>query len=166
MENQEVIVLKRLSDLDKSTADEFQPDIRNWNVLGQKGFKLGFVSDLWIDVDDFSIRYVEVNTEFNQRILIPIGMIALNTKENFVVAIDIKKDDLPNLPPFESDRITRDFEARVRKSYFPSYSASANQTDFYNHSIFDERSLFGTRSTRKRMKKGYLENMNQGGLKG
>jgi hypothetical protein len=162
MDNQDIIVLKRLSELEKTSAHEFRPDIRNWNVLGEKSNKLGVISDLWIDVDDFSIRYVEVITEFDQRILIPIGMIALNKKDGFVMAVDIRKDELHKLPVLEGDNITWDFENRVRKSFFPSYSTSVDRTDFYNHSIFDERSLFGTRASRKKMRTGYLESINQG----
>jgi sporulation protein YlmC with PRC-barrel domain len=161
MENQEILILKRLSSLDKSQREEFQPDIRGWNVLGQKGYKLGIVSDLWIDMDEMAIRYTEVDTEFNQRVLIPIGLIALNTKEQFVVAVDLKKDELPNLPPFEGDKVTRDYETKLRTSYLPKGTTSVNAADFYNHSIFDERSLFGVRSTRKKMKTGYIENINQ-----
>ncbi len=160
MENRETVLLKRLSTLDQETQKEFVPDIRKWNVLGEKGYKIGFISDLWIDVAEMLVRYVEVNTEYNQLILIPIGMIAMNKKEEFVVTVDLRKSDLSKIPTHEGEVLSRDFEAQVRKSYFPNFSISGNESDFYNHNIFDERSLFG-RSTREKAKKGYLESMNQ-----
>lgn len=163
MEKTDNVVLKRLSSLSSVEISEFEPDIRSWNVLGEKGFRLGFVSDLWIDPDDLGIRYLEVDTEDedHKKILLPVGMIALNKKEKFVVAVDIRKTDLPKIPGFTGDSVSRDYEVNLRKTYLPGNVSSTEwQRDFYNHNHFNEHNLFKERATRrKKYKRGFFENI-------
>lgn len=163
MENKEISVLRRLSSMPDDMADVFDPDIRDWTVLGEKGFRLGRVTDLWVDERDLNIRYLEVDLEDDarKRILLPVGMIALNRKENFVVAVDVRKSELPNIPAFTGDSVSRDYEVELRKTYLPgNVSVNDWQKDFYNHNHFNEHSLFKERLTRrKKMKTGFFGNL-------
>jgi len=157
MENKEISILRRLNALSRDEASVFDPDIRNWTVLGDKGFRLGRVADLWIDERELNIRYLEVDLEDDpgKKILLPVGMIALNRKENFVVAVDVRKSELHMIPAF-TGAVTRDYEVELRKTYLPgNVSVTDWQKDFYNHNHFNEHGLFKERQTlRDKMKNG------------
>ena len=153
--------LQKLSRRPEST--HYQPDIRNWNVLGSKGHKLGVVKDLWVDNQKMKIRYLDILLESDEHFLLPVGLASINRKDKYLIAIDITKADLPKYPVFDGERITRQLEQDYRKSYKPSHVALPEEmeSDFYNHNHFNEHNLFGIRNTRRSR---YIKKGNTGSL--
>ena len=158
MENNETnktTYLQELSGSDFEIADH-QPDINGWEIIDSMGNEVGQVKDLIFDSSARKVRYIvaELDFETDERhdsdpgvVLIPIGVVALDSDNDEVVIKDFAANQLLSLPAYESGKtISPVEELAVRHAFLGNASLpNANSVvyedhpeDFYTHGHFDD----------------------------
>ena len=128
-------VLRRLAplnDLPSYKVADGNPDVRGLDVETADGEKIGEVHDLIVDVAAMKVRYLDVDvdnalldTEEDRHILVPVGCATLNADADVIDLTTVSSADLPSIPGYSHEPITRDFESAVRDCYT---AAAARQT--------------------------------------
>ena len=76
----------------------------------------------YLDVD---VDNVLLDTEEDRHILVPVGCATLNADADVIDLTTVSSADLPSIPGYSHEPITRDFESAVRDCYT---AAAARQT--------------------------------------
>jgi photosynthetic reaction center H subunit len=151
--------LAELRQLDKYVIADGDPDVRSWEVktaasLGDR--TVGHVEDLIVDRHTLRLRYLLVRldkdavaTTRDRRILVPVGVARLDEREDAIRLDGFTSAQLVAIPEFRPGKLTRHYEAIVRRRFAaPEPNGGPRKrrlTDFYEHSEFDDRSLWGAR---------------------
>lgn len=149
-----------LSELDDYRVASGNPDVRGWTLVDTDRQKLGTINGLIVDVDKEKVRYLDVQpmadtfTEGTRhRLLIPIGIARIDDKNKCVVANELDKDRLQNLPPHQGGAIRRAYEYEiVEKFNSPAVSGKENtdtDDDFYDHRLYNEENFYKRDEERK-----------------
>src|SRR5215203_3827336 len=112
---------KRLQELDHSDFEivKGEPDIRGWDVKNGAGQKIGEVEELIVDAQRKKVRYMVVDLDDNEldledrKVIIPIGLAELHTKDDDVILPNIQAEQLRALPGYEEDNLDPTIEAKV-----------------------------------------------------
>jgi photosynthetic reaction center H subunit len=161
--------LAELRQLHDYIIAEDDPDIRGWEVRTAAGLgdrTVGSVEDLIVDRDTLRVRYVlvcldkdAVATTRDRRILVPVGIARLDDHENQLRLDGYTAGQLVGVPEFRPGKLTRRYEAIVRRRFSPAEPTAGPQArreaDFYEHREFDDRALWGVRR-RDRERRPYL----------
>jgi uncharacterized protein (TIGR02271 family) len=141
-----------LSQLDDYEIAEGYPDIRGWEVKEGSGKKVGDVHELLIDTTELRVRYldVELDREFagargDRHILIPVGSVTLDDRNDDVVLQGIGASQLSGLQPYTHSGVTRDYETTLLSGLGIGGAAGAGEAGFYGAQHFDESRLFSGR---------------------
>lgn len=117
--------LYKIKDFDPNYRDHFNgDDVKDLDLYSGQD-KIGSVDDVLVD-DDGRFRYLVVNTGawiFGKKVMLPIGMAQISYSDRRVYANGLTRDQVENLPEFNSDMIERydyDYEERVRGVYRPT----------------------------------------------
>jgi len=144
--------LEELSGSDFEMADE-QPDIVGWEVFDAAGDYIGDVDDLIFDRESLKVRYVLVDFEEDlgtehpksRHVLLPIGLVTLDEKEEEVILTEAIASDVFFLPTYKKGNISPAQEVQIRnvlthsstdESHVAAYDQQTN--DFYEHPHFDD----------------------------
>lgn len=95
------------------------PDLRGMPVFGADRVQAGVVKDLWVDLAEPQIRYVEVALSGSGRsALVPIGFVGINRLRRAVHVRAILASQFAGVPPLANpDQITLLEEERVSAYY-------------------------------------------------
>jgi photosynthetic reaction center H subunit len=143
-----------------------RPDPRGWTVRSADGRDLGKVEDLLVDTSTNQVRYLELRVDDDIRkaggrdwALVPIGAARLDDERDDVI-VNLTSTDLNDVPVYERQRLTRDYERslhgyleerpHLRASDARDASLRADRTadrsaDFYGGPLFDDREFYGAR---------------------
>lgn len=90
------------------------PDPRGRPVLGADGVQAGVVQDLWIDRSEPQIRYIEVATAEGRAVLVPIGLVRLDSWRRCVHVHAVLAGQFETAPTLAApDRVTLREEDRI-----------------------------------------------------
>jgi hypothetical protein len=110
-------------DLDDFKLPKDEPDPRGWDVRGTDGSKVGKVEDMLFDTGERRIRYIEVALDKDfakdtarDYALVPIGQARLDDDNDHVV-VDLSSTDLPSVPRYDRQHLSRDYETSLRSWY-------------------------------------------------
>ena len=151
---------RRLQELGESDFEivDGQPDIRGWDVKNESDQTIGEVEELILDAQLRKVRYLLVDMEDNdldlddRQVLVPIGFAELDQEEEEVLLRGITKDQLGQLPEYDSDHLTPEVERTIAtvlgrasaSENIPTMNAGAGD-EFYNHEHFRENNLYRRR---------------------
>ncbi|MGE5400590.1 MAG: PRC-barrel domain-containing protein [Ignavibacteriales bacterium] len=149
-------LLYRLSELDYFEVSDKDPDVRGWDVYGGDGEKFGTVDELIVDPAALKVRYLDVIVNYknggdlnDRHLLIPIGLAAVDAKDDKVIVKTIGMNNIKQYPVYDGGMVTRIFENRIRKIMEPDIIYTSDDTgDFYSHQHFDEDMFYGDRRRR------------------
>lgn len=153
---------RRLQELDHSDFEivDGEPDIRGWDVKNATGQKIGEVEDLIVDAAQKKVRYMVVDLGHNdlnlddRKILLPIGLAELDTKEDDVLIPRIQTEQLRSLPVYDKDHLDAEVEGRIcstlgRTGEKMQIASNAEPNpEFYRHDYFNDDNLYKNRSGR------------------
>ncbi|MEZ4699168.1 MAG: PRC-barrel domain-containing protein [Rhodothermales bacterium] len=136
--------LYRLKVLDGFEVANPDLDIRGWEVFGVDGAHIGMIEDLIVDPDRLEVRYVFVRmtedaSDDAAYVIIPIGMISADKREDKVHLVGVETAYVRGLPHFLGDHIERSFERSTREtlSRKPDATSAPDDDSFYQHPHFD-----------------------------
>lgn len=131
-----------LDDLEDFEVAEGEPDVRGWEVLSADGDRIGEVDQLLVDTNAMKVRYLDVDlendiigTDEDRHALIPIGFARLDEDNDQVIVDNLRTSDVPSLPPYGHEPITREHETEVRRVFEPGFRAGGGE-EFYEHEHF------------------------------
>ena len=155
---------RRLQELDRSDFSivDGEPDIRGWDVRNSQGRKIGEVEELIVDAQRKKVRYMVIDLDDNEfdledrKVIIPIGLAELHTKDDDVILPNIQVEQLRALPEYDEDRLDQTVESKVcsilgRSSQNISSEKNAitsskpDDDNFYNHDYFNDDNLYRNR---------------------
>jgi uncharacterized protein (TIGR02271 family) len=134
MQNDRSTTIAALKDLPDFELAEGNPDVRGWEVNASDGQKVGEVADLIIDQAAERVKYLDVEvdkkvaTSKGQHVLIPIGAAQLDEHDDRVILTGIGSSQLGNLPAYQNQAVTKEFETRVQQA-FTTGRAPAQRSD-------------------------------------
>jgi sporulation protein YlmC with PRC-barrel domain len=112
--------LVRLSDSGSFKVAQGDFDVRGWPVIGSDGEKIGKVHDLVFDKVKEKVRYLEIDIDttfpavIDKNILVPIGLATIHGENRVVAVKEISQTGLKDYPPYNGEKITRDYEYGIR----------------------------------------------------
>ncbi|WP_266205921.1 PRC-barrel domain-containing protein [Pontibacter kalidii] len=140
--NERLVPLSAMKDY-KVAKDN--PDVLGWRVVGADGESLGMVRDLIFDPAAMKVRYLAVladrrffNTGDDQRLLVPIGVAALDKKGKKVFVSAIDSNTVSNYPVYQGGPISEDYEYAVRDTLQRNQRATMPGTTAEHREEFDE----------------------------
>ena len=155
---------RRLQELDRSDFSivEGEPDIRGWDVKNSQGRKIGEVEELIVDAQRKKVRYMVVDLDDNEfdlddrKVIIPIGLAELHTKDDDVILPTIQAEQLKALPEYDEDRLDQTVESKVCSVLGRSNqnivtqknditSSKQDDDNFYMHDHFNDDNLYKNR---------------------
>jgi len=123
-------------------------DPRGWDVLLADGTKVGKVTELIVDVNALTTRYLEVkldrkaiNFDHDRNVLVPVGAARLDSDKDFVVLDSMEVRQLNALPPYDRHTLTREYENAVVAGFGGTDNTTEfnpNEDNFYRNRTFDD----------------------------
>ena len=123
-----------------------EPDITDWEVMNEQGEKIGDVDDVLFDNESRKVRYIIVDMEINTlmienpyQVLIPIGLAKIDEVESQVIITNVSVKQLNELPKYESDRVTPEYEISIRNILEENIVIDSVEAweNFYDHEHFN-----------------------------
>jgi hypothetical protein len=127
-----------------------EPDIIEWKVYNEADAFIGTVKDLLFDNQSNAVRYLVIDLSGNgmpldqKRVMIPIGIAHLHTKQDQVVLPNLHFDQLAALPNYEEGAIGPETETAIRRVIGSPAALRIEETiiefdqqQFYNHQHFN-----------------------------
>src|SRR5688500_5318894 len=155
---------RRLQELDRSDFSivDGEPDIRGWDVRNSQGRKIGEVEELIVDAQRKKVRYMVIDLDDNEldlddrKVIIPIGLAELHTKDDDVILPNIQAEQLRALPEYDEDRLDQTVESKVcsilgrsneniTNKKNDSTSSRQDEDTFYKHDYFNDDNLYKNR---------------------
>lgn len=162
-ENKTLFYLHELSDY--KVADDY-PDVRDWEVKDSDNRTVGKVDGLLVNKIAERVVYLDVevdediieagheiyaakasegmhefqNEDGEDHLIIPIGMVELDTENKFVLAREINYETFAKTSRFKKgNNLNRDYEIMVFDNYLPAVTDESrhDEDDFYNRREFE-----------------------------
>ncbi|WP_192823798.1 PRC-barrel domain-containing protein [Rufibacter sp. LB8] len=165
--------LTPLHDLKDFKVADRNLDVRNWEVIGADGQRLGKVDDLIVDRELMKVRYLDIDVDKDRflpdtdarHLLVPIGAAHLDDDNNQVFLANIDQNALTRFPFYRGGAVDSDLEYRVmhaftkpNDAYMAPAATAAPTADFYQNDHFNEERFY-----QKNQNSGM---MNAGGVSG
>ena len=148
----ETPVLRRLRDLTDFEVADGNPDVRGWAIRGRDGQALGTVFELIVDPKALKVRYLDVEldgrfqiNEYENHILLPIGMASLDTEGDNVFVPALDAESVLNYPSYTEIQITRDYERAMLRAL--GVESVAAEGEFYERDSYDAGSFYRRRQS-------------------
>jgi uncharacterized protein (TIGR02271 family) len=126
-----------LSQDSKATLPQGLTDVRGWEVRTADDEKVGKISDIILAGRQPRYFDVDVGGLLNPKhVLLPVGLVQVDTEEEAVLMPEMSKDELKALPDYLGDAslITSDYEARIRAACPTSVSGE----DLFSQRRFEQ----------------------------
>ncbi len=158
--SEKVIANANLKELHSSGFEmkDGEPDIRGWKVRNDQNMVIGKVDELLFDTQSLRVRYLILNLDgkplnlISRDVIIPIGLVSLDIKEDVVLLHEVTAGHLATLPEYKKGKLTIDTERKVRSVFAPSEGVDYVDPDyydpkeFYNNRYFDDRRMYDDRN--------------------
>ncbi len=154
MEQHAYRYLQTLVDSDFQIVDG-EPNIIGWDVKNETATFVGKIKDLLFDPQSRAVRYLIIDLNDNgmglddKKVIIPIGIAHLHTKDDEVVLPNIHIDQYRALPHYEVEKIGPDMEVRTRQIIgspaalrIEEETAQFDQDQFYSHQHFNKQDFY------------------------
>jgi hypothetical protein len=107
--SEKIIINGNLKELHSSGFEvkDGEPDIRGWKVKNDKDQSIGKVDELLFDTQSLRVRYLVLDLDgkplnlVSRKVIIPIGLVALDTKEDLVFLPEVTVAHLATLPEYK-----------------------------------------------------------------
>lgn len=132
------------------TLTSGEANIKGWPVKTGEN-RIGKVADLLFDPEADTVRYVIVlldegiTSVEDKKILVPIGLIDLDTNEKAVLAPDFHQEQLEAMPRYIMDEVTPEMENQIREVIgspaalvMEDEAVEIDRQNFYRHHHFDK----------------------------
>jgi photosynthetic reaction center H subunit len=115
-----IVPMRVVSDVKIADGDS---DPRGMSVVGTDGAEAGTVSDVWVDVPESMVRYLEVTVKANgSKVLLPITMAVIHGSKRVVEVDAITSSQFASVPKIANpDQVTLLEEERVVAYYGGGY---------------------------------------------
>lgn len=150
---------------DYKVADNY-PDVRGWEMKDANNQTIGKVDGLLVNKEEELVVYldVEVNEEIIEKghktfaakasegvheflnedgdthLIVPIGLVDLNTENNTAKATEINYDTFARTPRYKKGSDMKPgYEMIVFKTYLPATTATETDATFYQHNAFGNK---------------------------
>ena len=154
--SEKVIAYANLKELHSSGFEmkDGEPDIRGWKVKNDHNQLIGKVDELLFDTHSLRVRYLILDLEgkplnlVSRSVIIPIGLVALDTREDIVLLREVTVGHLATLPEYKKGNVTINTEREVRDVFAPSEGIEISDPDyydpeeFYNNRYFDDHRMY------------------------
>ena len=118
LDGQPLIVPMRLAT--DTSVDAEDADPRGMAVIGADGRRAGTVSDIWVDLAEPQIRYLEVAVEGAAHVLLPMGFARIVRRKRIVKVKAVLARHFATVPALKNpDRVTKLEEDKIT-AYFAS----------------------------------------------
>lgn len=148
MANKDEPSIAPLGTLKKFEVKKNFRDPRGWDVLLGDGTKVGKVTELIVDIDKLTTRYLEVKLDkkaikfdHDRNVLVPVGAARLDSDKDFVVLDSMEVRQLNALPPYDRHELTREYENAVVAGFGSTDNTTEFNTredGFYQNRTFDD----------------------------
>eukprot|EP01012_Entosiphon_sulcatum_P059704 TRINITY_DN8421_c0_g2_i1.p1 TRINITY_DN8421_c0_g2~~TRINITY_DN8421_c0_g2_i1.p1 ORF type:complete len:162 (+),score=25.17 TRINITY_DN8421_c0_g2_i1:363-848(+) len=150
--NYNQITYSNLLELSNSdyTLTSGEANIKGWPVKTGEN-RIGKVADLLFDPEADTVRYAIVlldegtTSVEDKKILVPIGLIELDTKEKEILAPDFHQEQLEAMPRYIMDEVTPEMENHIREVIgspaaltMEDEAVVIDRENFYRHHHFDK----------------------------
>lgn len=157
--SEKVIANANLKELHSSGFEmkDGEPDIRGWKVKNDQNQVIGKVDELLFDTQSLRVRYLILDLNgkplnlVSRDVIIPIGLVALDETDDFVLLPEVTVGHLAALPEYKKGNLTIDTERAVRRAFAPSEGVEFTDPDyydpkeFYNNRYFDDHRMYANR---------------------
>lgn len=157
--SEKIIINGNLKELHSSGFEikDGEPDIRGWKVKNDAGQVIGKVDELLFDTQSLRVRYLILDLDgkplnlLSRKVIIPIGLVALDIKEDLVFLPEVTVAHLATLPEYKKGHLTIETERQVRNVFAPSEGVKISDPDyydpkeFYNNRYYDDQRLYERR---------------------
>jgi photosynthetic reaction center H subunit len=101
-----------------ATIDPEDPDPRGMAVMGADGLKAGTITDVWIDLTEPQIRYLEVELTSARHVLLPITLAEIVGSRHQVNVSSVLAAQFDEVPPLRIwDQVTKREEDQITAYY-------------------------------------------------
>jgi hypothetical protein len=129
------IELTAMRDLPDYRVCSEDTDPRGWNVIDADGFQLGAVTDLIIDVQALTVRYIVCSLAAAMRqVLIPTGFARLDEESRQVHLDFVTAADTEQMPHFVGLPLTEQYSAALEKALTGVAPSTSNQAKIVRRS--------------------------------
>ena len=163
--SEKIIINGNLKELHSSGFEvkDGEPDIRGWKVKNDKDQSIGKVDELLFDTQSLRVRYLVLDLDgkplnlVSRKVIIPIGLVALDTKEDLVFLPEVTVAHLATLPEYKKGKVTIETEREIRKVFEPAEGLRISDPDyydpqeFYNNRYFDDQKMYERRRGNPRL---------------
>lgn len=162
---------EQLQELSNSNFEiaEYQPDIKTWEIFDVNGDYIGDVNDLIFDRDTVKVRYIITDIESwsdpkeNRQVLIPIGLVSLQEKDEEVILTEAVSANIRFLPSYEKGSITPAQEVQIREVLTGNLAGNVSDLvyekhpeNFYEHNHFNDQAYILYRTGVDGLEKGEI----------
>ena len=130
-----------LSELDGWELKDGEPDVRGWEVVTDRGARVGEVHELLADPSARRVRYLEVELDGNEgidrRVAFPIGTARIE-EDGRRVRLGASEMPASELPRYGGGVPDRSYEQRVASCY----GCDERSVERYEHPAFDDRAFY------------------------
>lgn len=155
--------LAPLSDVSELAINSELPDVRGWRALSADGVTVGRVRELIVDRIAGRVRYLELELTGElgdrpgQRILVPVGLTALDPHEDAVRVLTVTAGNVRTVQRYNGGTLTRSYEMELHRSVLGASEipeelsaleregAEGGADRYYEHEHFDERRMLAGR---------------------
>lgn len=123
-----------------SAAKEFRlekgaPDLRNWNVFGADGERVGTVSQILVDPAALKVRFIDIDLHDDlfllrddRHVLVPLEYVDLKERGNDAWVQRLSAAQVARLPAYTGGTVTPVMEAALMRAWQPEASHTAEDT--------------------------------------
>ena len=102
----------------ETTIEREDPNPRGMVVLGADGLRAGVVSEIWVDLAEPQIRYLEVRTDQAVTVMLPFNFARVSRRLRQIKVKSILASQFAHVPPIKStSQITKLEEDRIMAYY-------------------------------------------------
>lgn len=140
-----IVPLSELKDFQVKDGDV---DPRGWAVIAADGRTIGTVRDMLADREAMRVRYLEVELAGSgRRTILPIGTAELDDETDRVLFHELTPEQLDELPPYDYQSFTREYEESVVTRFGPGGGWKAERVG-YDTPHFDAEAFYRKRRSR------------------
>lgn len=113
-----------LSEAKSFRLEKGAPDLRNWNVFGADGERVGVVSQLLVDPTAMKVRYVDVDVHEDlyrlrddRHVLVPLELIELKERSKDAWVERLSAAEVAALPAYSGGSVSPPMEMAVQRAF-------------------------------------------------
>lgn len=130
------MALKKLEWWDRYKVSDDSTDIRGWKLLDRTGHCMGEITDLIFEEGSCRVRYAVADVAI-RKVLVPVGLLALDEKHRQAVAHDLSMEDIDRLSGYTGES---DLDAEAERRHYQDYQPTASRLNYAGNPYTHESS--------------------------